>query len=225
MKRLGLVLIGCVLLMAAVLQVLPRSASTSVSRSRLAQLPTSGVGLVVRDIPMGNTEAAVGNVADILRYDDVVYREYRSQTGAFSLYAAYWGAGKMPTQLVASHTPDRCWTSAGWRCTEQLPDFKLGSTAQILPGEGRVFVDPANSVQHVVYWHLVGDELYDYGDRFNAVPSPWKWWRDAARQIFRAPAEQYFVRLSSAQPFEKLAQDPGLQAVITALAEIGLAAR
>jgi len=53
---------------------------------------------------------------------------------------------------------------------------------------------------------------------------PWKWWRDVARQIFKAPAEQYFIRLSSDQPFERLADDPGFREVIAALGKLGLAA-
>jgi hypothetical protein len=206
-------------------QLIPRNQASPSASSSLAFLPLSGTGWNSTAVALGATEAAVANVADILRFDDVFHREYTSGQASFALYAAYWGPGKIPTQLVASHTPDRCWTSAGWKCTEQIHDYVVASGNRSLrSGEGRIFEASGTPTQHVVYWHLVGNELYDYGERFNAVPSVWRWWRDAAKQVFQAPPEQYFIRLSSTRPLEKLREDPAFQAVTAALAQIGLGA-
>jgi hypothetical protein len=69
----------------------------------------------------------------------------------------------------------------------------------------------------------VGNELYDYGDRLNKVPSVCRWWRDAAKQVFRVSPEQYFIRLTSDRPFEELKGDPGWEELLHALAKLELA--
>ena len=75
-----------------------------------AALPTGVPGWRVRNLPLGQNESVRSAVEKTLNYDDVVYREYAKGGVVAGVYAAYWGAGKMPTRLVASHTPDRCWT-------------------------------------------------------------------------------------------------------------------
>jgi len=174
-----------------------------------------------RNTPLGPTEASEGEVEKILNFDDVFLREYASAKGTLSLYVAYWGPGKIQTQVAASHTPDRCWSSAGWVCEAQrhavvLPGLK--------PGEWRIFSADRTPDLKVIYWLLVGENVYDFGDRFNRVPSPWRWWRDVAKQIFSAPTEQYFIRLTSDRPFEELNEDPGFQELLASLARLGLAA-
>lgn len=178
-----------------------------------------------KEVPLGETEAVQGAVEQTLKFDDVFFREYRSAAGVFSVYVAYWRPAKMPVQVVASHTPDRCWSGAGWSCTLMQHNRPLGGAAAALrPGERRIFETGNSARLHVQYWHLVGDALYDYGERFNQVPSVWRWWRDAAQQIFRAPDEQYFIRISADRPFEQLEGDPGWQEVLAALGKLGLAA-
>jgi len=70
------------------------------------------------DVPLGANEFQSNAVEKVLNYDQVIYREYRHDQESFGVYVAYWGAGKMPTRFVASHTPDRCWTENGWHCVE-----------------------------------------------------------------------------------------------------------
>jgi hypothetical protein len=178
-------------------------------------------------LSLGATEALTGSVEQTLRFDDVFYREYRdTRSRNFSVYVAYWNPGKMPVQLVASHTPDRCWSENGWTCKERQTDAVVRSTNTTLPpAQGRLFTGPNGVIQHVAYWHLVGDELYDYGDRLNRVPNPLKWWREVARQFWRRPQEQYFVRLSSERPFDELRGDLGFEQVLEALAKLGLRER
>ena len=80
-------------------------------------VPLKLTGWEGRDVPLGPNEFIAGEVEKILNYDQVLNREYRRNGEAFGVYIAYWGPGKMPTRLVASHTPDRCWTENGWHCT------------------------------------------------------------------------------------------------------------
>ena len=84
----------------------------------LAQsVPAHVAGWSSRDVPLGQNEFLASEAEKVLNYDEVVYREFTRGRVTFGVYVAYWGAGKMPTRLVASHTPDRCWTENGWHCT------------------------------------------------------------------------------------------------------------
>jgi hypothetical protein len=175
---------------------------------------------------LGATEAVRGAVEKTLQYNDVFYREYRSSGGVVTVYVAYWGPGAMPTQLVASHTPDRCWTSSGWTCEAMKHGVPLPNAAPVtMPGEWRIFSTNGGQRLNVQFWHLVGGATYDYGDRFNQVPSIWRWWRDAARQVVSAPPEQYFIRVTSDRPFAELAGNPGWEQLLGGLARLGLTAK
>ncbi len=224
MKRGVLVAMAMVVVVSVMLQLGPQRAPRPGKGLHLsAMLPQKLAGWSGKDVPLGATEAATGMVEKTLRFDDVYFREFSSRGRTVSLYVAYWGPGKMPTQLVASHTPDRCWVENGWSCDDLKHDVSLISReAGLAPGEWRLFSTPAGQKLAVVFWHRIGDGFYDYGDRVNRVPSVWRWWRDAAKQVFGSPGEQYFVRLTSDQPFETLAGDPGWQQLTTALGQLGL---
>jgi hypothetical protein len=186
-------------------------------------LPMNLAGWSGQDAPLGANEAIQGAVQKTLQFDDIYFREFQSPQGVVSLYVAYWGPGKMPTQLVASHTPDRCWVENGWTCEQAKHQISLsGGDIALRPGEWRLFAAPNTQRLNVQFWHLVGDETYDYGERLNRMPSVWRWWRDAARQIFKAPAEQYFIRLTSDRPFSELREDPAFVALVRSLGQLGL---
>ncbi len=214
------------------------------SGPRLAQRIAREVeGWTVSDEPLGATEAATESALSLLNLDDFVYRRYQRGSSYFTVYVAYWVPGKMPTRLVAIHTPDRCWTENGMRCV----DLRFGRTyllrdRKLLPAEWRVFV-PRQELDHekvwgrsgsgakeassgprvqVIYWHLVAGKLYDYGRRFNAVPDPWRWWKDTLEQAAYGSQEQFFVRVASETPIELLFSDPGFLEVLESVANLGL---
>ena len=176
--------------------------------------------------PLGPTEFLQTAVEKSLNYDDMVNRVYRSGGRSFGLYVAYWSPGRMPVQKVASHTPDRCWSESGWTCEEMRIDDRIKVGDQLLlPARWRLFRPPVEggAKQYVLYWHLVGGALYDYGDGFNQRPDPLKWWRDTVHYALKGSSEQYFIRIMSAQPLEELQGDVGFQEVLRALAKLGLA--
>jgi hypothetical protein len=176
------------------------------------------------DVPLGANEFMANEVEKVLNYDAVLNREFSRGGETFGVYVAYWGAGKMPTRLVASHTPDRCWTENGWRCLAmkfKQPEIFEGAVLQ--PAEWRIFEPPlGGSPTYVLYWHLVEGHAYDYGDRFNNVPSPILWWKDAVQQAVLGSREQYFIRLTSNEPLENLWHDPGFAEVLRGLGRLGL---
>lgn len=192
-----------------------------------ATLPKSVSGWDSVDEPLGPTEFLQTAVEKSLNYDDMVNRVYRSGGRSFGVYVAYWSSGRMPVQKVASHTPDRCWSENGWTCEAMRIDDQLkAGDRRLLPARWRLFRPPVEggAKQYVLYWHLVGGDLYDYGDRFNQRPDPLQWWRDTVHYALKGSSEQYFIRIMSAQPLEELQADPGFQEVLRALATLGLAA-
>lgn len=225
-KRISLGVCTLILLMGAALIFRPRPLVVPGKGVHLVQLiPAEVGGWQSKELRVGETEADMGAVEKTLRFDDVFYREYRSTRGTVTVYAAYWGPGKMPTQLVASHTPDRCWSSAGWVCQEIAHRAPLvAGPVELRPGEWRLFRAPTGGLMYVQYWHVVGRDLYDYGERFNRVPSAWRWWRDVALQSLRAPPEQYFVRVASDRPFKELAGDIGWAELLSGISRLGLTA-
>jgi hypothetical protein len=200
-------------------------------------------GWLVAEEPLGATEAATESALNLLNLDDFVYLRYKRGGVSFTIYVAYWVAGKMPTRLVAIHTPDRCWTENGMQCIDRRFKHKyLLSGRALLPAEWRVFVPKQELGIHgagagltsdvniasfaprvyVIYWHLVAGKLYDYGNRFNAIPDPWRWWKDTLEQAAYGSQEQLFVRIASETPIEQLLSDPGFQAVLDSVAKLGL---
>jgi hypothetical protein len=105
-------------------------------------------------------------------------------------------------------------------------DLKFKQTYEVkgrplLPADWRVFVSGEARTQ-VVYWHLVEGKLYDYGDRFNAVPHPLLWWKDTLEQATYGSREQLFVRVAAEVPLEQIWSDPGFQDVMESVAKLGL---
>jgi hypothetical protein len=176
------------------------------------------------DEALGATETVNAATLKTLNLDDYVYRRFTKGQQSFTIYAAYWAAGRMPTRFVASHTPDRCWTENGMRCVGMSfgQRYALGEKA-LLPAEYRAFAAPGSAEKmHVAYWHTVAGRIYDYGGRFTAVPHPWLWWKDTLAQAAYGSSEQYFVRIASTTPFEVLWKEPGFQSVMSRVADLGL---
>lgn len=189
----------------------------------LAQmLPVEPAGIISRELELGATESIQGAVERILRYDDIFYREYEFGEAQLALFVAYWGPGKMPIRLVASHTPDRCWTENGWTCLETRfaqPVDLNGLPLQ--PTEWRIFEIQGHR-QYVMYWHLIDGRVPAEGARFAATPNPLHWLRDYFRNLSRTPEEQYFIRLNASVPIEQLWHLPGFQEILQGLASLGL---
>lgn len=225
-RRWSLILPVVVLTAAAALQGIGVFREVPKTRGpHVAELvPTSLPGWRVRNVPLGPTEFMTGQVEKTLNFDEAVSREYSRAGATFGVYVAYWGAGKMPTRLVASHTPDRCWTENGWTCQEMRFRQPLAANgAALQPAEWRRFLPPnGGATTYVLYWHLVEGQVYDQGGRFNAVPDPLAWWKDAVQQALLGSREQYFIRLTANVPLETLWADPGLGEVLRGLQALGL---
>jgi len=189
-------------------------------------VPATLPGWTGKDEPLGPNEMIRSAVERTLNFDDHVYRIFTKDGTRLGVYAAYWRPGRIPIQKVASHTPDRCWSENGWNCLDMRFAERVAVPGVALrPAQWRIFTPPGSpeAREHVLYWHLVGDRLYDYGERFNKRPDIVKWWRDTVDYAFSGSDAQYFVRLTSNRSFAELADDPAWRQLLAALGRIGLA--
>ncbi|MBT3468719.1 MAG: exosortase-associated EpsI family protein [Opitutae bacterium] len=224
MKKALLVLGTLFVLMGIILQFMPRPDRSSAGRGvHLKEaLPFEVHDWDVEERELGETEAVRAATDKQLRFDDHVFRVYSKGRISFDVYVAYWAPGKMPIQLVASHTPDRCWTENGWLCTDMQFSVALHKRGlDLKPAEVRSFEMDRN-IRNVIYWHLVEGEPYEYGRRFNDTPHLGKWLQGFWDGLWQGQPEQYFIRVSSPLPFKELWREPVFLEVVDSLSEIGL---
>lgn len=197
--------------------------STYVSPDLRKILYVKPSGWEVQDIPLGNTEMLRQAVERTLRYDDYFFREYRSGNIDFSIYVAFWAPGKQPPQLIAQHTPDKCWTVNGWTCTEMRfnQQYEVGGV-KLWPAQWRKFRSPAGEDIYTVFWHIIGDRQYDYGERFYETSDAVTYAMEALRFFVGSKHEQFFIRVSSNVPPEKIWGEAGFQEVAEGLLKLGL---
>ncbi|MBM3844052.1 MAG: exosortase-associated EpsI family protein [Verrucomicrobia bacterium] len=223
--KLGLLVAMACILASGVAAGLRRPVA-AVRKVDLARaLPAALPGWATRELPLGETETVVEAVRGILNFDSYVYREFKRGAQVFTFYGAYWSAGLMPAQSVASHSPDNCWVLAGWTCLEWRSRAALrGAAAGLGPVEERRFGSPGGEVVHVWYWHLQNGRSSAYGFRGDLLRYASRWLQDGFRQIFTGPPEQFFLRISSPRPLEELAGDPGLEQLLGTLSDLVVSA-
>ncbi len=223
--RKGLLAFGSLVLGASLvlrLMPMPNRIGPAKGPHLEATIPSEVTGWKVDDEELGHTEAVNSTVDKQLRLDDFVFRSYSSGRLNFDVYVAYWGPGKMPVQMVASHTPDRCWTENGWQCTDMEFEVSVGAKGfDLKPAQVRSF-QMDRQVRHVLYWHLVEGIPYNYGSRFNDIPHPGKWLTGFWSGLWEGQPEQYFIRLSTPFSFKELWREPAFLDVMDALSALGL---
>lgn len=189
-------------------------------------LPTYLPGARVENLQLGPNEFVDQQAREKLDYDEVVFRAYTTPAGTFTVYIGHWKSGRFSPSFIASHTPDRCWTMAGMTCLGYKSNYALDGGEFSLPGgEWRRFATPNGQVLHVVFWHLVGDRLHDYGGRLHAFTDPVRRVQDVVKDLFVLNGAQYFVRVSSDRPFEDMRMDPAFHEVLRALRMLGIEER
>lgn len=196
MKFKAIIVISVVLSVAIVFQVvawLVRPPVRSVSLDML--IPSELMGWRSATLPLDETEFLIANVAATLRFDNYVYREYSKDGRSFTLYAAYWPAGKYSAKDVASHTPDACWPRAGWSLASKgHGNHAVVQSAIMSQMEHRRFVKSDFDVD-VTFGHLVGGRFFGYDGR--AQPPVYAVFSDALSWGWRLGEEQFFFRIAS----------------------------
>jgi hypothetical protein len=163
--------------------------------------PTAAGGWSVKYASVADTPEMQRAVTEILNFTEAVYADYTRGPLRISVYLAYWRPGAMHVRAIANHTPDVCWTKAGWNCTRRETIESLPITGgTVRETEHRSF-DIHGQTEHVVFWHLAGEEIVSY--RTGGRPP----WYAAIADFFRwgnqQQQEQFFLRISSNRPLEE----------------------
>ncbi|HYC71269.1 MAG TPA: hypothetical protein VEB66_08695 [Opitutaceae bacterium] len=201
---------GLLVLVAAVAGVLgfrPPSATATARDEPAAFAELRGLGgdWTVEELPIGETELLREKVASALRYDHAVFLRFRRGEREFFVYLVHWLPGTVHPRAVRSHTPDVCWVNAGWQPLEQASELVLDFGPQRTPScEYRRF-RLRDHTQEVVFWHLLNGNLVPHWR--GALPTPRQLWSALRGDWSAMRGEQYFVRISSPEPFRHLGDD------------------
>jgi hypothetical protein len=182
-------------------------------------LPTRVDGWEVKDLKIAENESMQKAVDEQLNYDQAVFREYRQGTKAFQIYVARWSARKMHPRLISIHVPDRCWVVNGWKMSEPEYNYQLNLPGEkIHHGQYRYFSTEGGQGLHVLYWHLLGNELSGYAEGPNSLSG--ELFKSLLTGIHGNIGEQFFIRLSSPQPWDEWVNDKLFQQVLGCFAPI-----
>ncbi len=187
-------------------------------------IPLEIAGWEVADLDLGPTESVTQRSYSLLKLDDFVHRNYSRGGKNFSVYIAYWKPGKMPVRLVNQHTPDRCWTEVGWTCTDREWNVEKTVDGQALqPGQWGIY-ELEGYKNHTYFWHIVGGKVHWYGgERINSRSSLTSIWEDFTKYGLNVYREQFFIRITSAQPMDDLWEEAAFKEIMLDLAELCLA--
>lgn len=159
----------------------------------------------------------------VLQTEHLVERSYlRTSDGQpifLNVYVAHWEPGAASVSLVASHTPDACWPGAGWQ-VQEVPERRVALAVgdqTLVPAEHRMFRF-GEAPQHVWFWHVYDGRVIGYRDPYS-IPALVK---IALNYGFSRDGPQYFIRISSNAPWEKLRHEPLIQEIIANLSRVGL---
>ncbi len=224
-KKKQLLFIGAGVLLFATVAIQFRGQRSSTAQVDLYPvLAATPAGWTVRDLPMGDTEMLREAAAKTLRYDSYFHRAYRKDGVEFSVYVAYWSPGKHPPQMITQHVPDRCWTLNGMTCEEMRFEVPVAvDGVSLWPAQWRKFRDPQGGITYTMFWHMVGDRPYDFGERFYDMPDPVTFWSEALRFAAGGQPAQLFFRITSNVPPEQIWDEPGIRTALLGLPKLGLA--
>ena len=177
-------------------------------------------GWMVETLPLGETELVRQKVLETLNFDQATFLRFRRGEREFSVYLAYWAPGKATARDVRLHTPDTCWVQSGWEeMARNEACYVPVEAGKSEAGQYRRY-SQHGFIQHVVFWHFMNGRL---------VPH-WRYGQPTPRQVMEALwgktkevlGEQYFLRISSAEPLDWLWQDPAGVALLRILAPVGM---
>ena len=187
----------------------------------LARLPTASTGWVVKDLPLATSEGVQKAMGEMLNYDQAIFREYRQGNRVLNLYAAYWRPYRFNPRLIAIHVPDVCWKGGGWEMSQ--PDYAypvmLAGNQKAWPAQYRLFTREGIS-QHVLYWHVVEGRLSGFAqgpDSMTYQSTVARFWQGIKGE---GAGEQFFIRLSSEQPWSEWQDEPIFKDILGTFAPV-----
>lgn len=208
-KRIAALAIGLFVLAIAIgLTVGMKYRQKKITRhaNLLTQLPSNYPGWEVKDMPIASTPEMQKAVDEMLNYDEAVFREYSRNGKTLTVYAAYWRPFRFHPRLISIHTPDICWVGNGWIMRSSNYNYEVN-----LPGskawhaQERVF-EAGGVPMNVIYWHILDSRLSGYAEGPKSASRSFM--RNFINDLKHGAGEQFFIRISSAQPWSSWVDDP-----------------
>ena len=213
-SSLGFALIVLLIAVSVGVYTVVRTDANATHAGLIGTLPAAKSPWTQHDMAIANTELMKKSVGELLNYDKAFFREYQNGEKALTVYAAYWRPHKFNPRLISIHIPDVCWVGNGWQMSN--PDYAypvmLPGNRKAWPAQYRFFTMEETS-QHVLYWHIVDGRLSGYaegpGSRSQSVfASLWEGIKG------EGAGEQFFIRLSSPQPWSEWKDEPLFQQIL-----------
>ncbi len=228
MRRIALWTAFLALLAGITVTLRPRNSFASFSRSHPfgALAPVAPSGWEVQDTPLGATEFSAGETARTLYFNDFFYKTYTKGEMRVRVYAAYWAPGRLDPSMVASHTPDECWVSAGGTII-------VRDDRRVLPSFGkRVFSQAyfrafqfSQGREEVVFWYSLGGKPNRSMVQGTSPLLAGLRFFGQALSLTRfgfAPREQIFVRISTNRTIDELVTSDLWPELASSLIQIGI---
>lgn len=214
-----------VLVLLAAVAVGLRASFEAAAQARYAGLidrvPTGSGQWTYHDMDMATSPEMKRAVNELLNYDRSVFREYTDGRRKLALYVAHWNPRKFHPRLIAIHTPDVCWVGNGWKMSNENYSYPVSlSAGPAWPAQYREF-DANGTLTYVIYWHVVNGRLSGYAVGPNSAQSSFV--GNLMNDLRHAAGEQFFIRISSEQPWEEWVNDPLFKGILDAFAPVLLA--
>lgn len=215
---LGILILGAGLCLNFLQNQFRQEAKFSGKLQDLLPKPDELPGWQVKYESIAETPEMQKRVLDILDYDDIAYTIYLKGDFRVSIYLAYWRPGRVTPRSVARHTPDVCWTLAGWECRKRIEfEFLRLGEIEFRHTEYRSFTIDGQT-EHVAFWHVFGDEIVSYHTGWRP---PWyATISDFLRWGNQQKKEQFFLRVSSNRPLEQFGVSDPMRRIISKFSQI-----
>lgn len=177
----------------------------------------------MRDLQAADSPEVQRATEAILRYDDVLFREYRKGDRVLQIYVSAWRSGKIDARELAIHNPDNCWTANGFDliAAANRPLARLAG-ARVATGQFRRF-ESRNGSLEVAYWLMVDGKPFGVVDESSYVRALATRLIAFFRSVWFAIAVGgtrtpiYFVRISATDGLERALAEPELHALVGAI--------
>ncbi len=181
--------------------------------------------LLVSEVPGWRVEvdADLGRFSEVLKTEDLAHRMYSARGASdkprVGLYLAHWAPQQATVSAVALHSPEACWPGAGWQLVGEIKrGEKLEHATGRLPPVSEGVFKSGENLRYVWYWHIHDGRVMEYGTVYSVV----ELLRLAWRHGFRPQGDQYFIRISSDQPWAVTRQAAPVVAALARFEQIGL---
>lgn len=210
-----IILIGAV----AILLVLPIvNRPAKLNDKLLEAIPRVVPGWEVRDIPIAESEEMKKAVNELLNYETAVFREYKRESRVLQLYAAYWPPKKFHPRLIAIHTPDVCWVGNGWLMSRPDYGYKVPTVGPSLHHAQYRLFEAHGAHLNVIYWHVIDGHLSGYAEGVYSRSN--NFFEDLISSLKNGAGEQFFIRLSSPQPWSEWSGDELYESILKVLSPV-----